>query len=153
MGAGTTLDASSSATPPTGDAADPASAATRPRILVIDDEPRVGELLVKILSASYDTSLESGASTALDLVKAGAHYDVILCDLMMPDMTGMDLQEVLERDFPELAKRTIFMTGGAFTARAQEFVDRLEGRLLQKPFRMAAVEAFVREILGSQGTE
>ncbi len=152
MGAGTTFDAPSSTTPPAGDAAAPASAAERRRILVIDDEPRVGELLLKILSASYETLLEAGASTALDLVRAGAHYDVILCDLMMPDMAGMDLQEVLDRDFPELAKRTIFVTGGAFTARAQEFVGRFEGRLLQKPFRIAAVEAVVREVLGSQVT-
>jgi FixJ family two-component response regulator len=71
---------------------------------------------------------------------------------MMPDMTGMDLQEVLERDFPELAIRTIFMTGGAFSPRAQAFVGRFAGRLLEKPFRMAAMEEIVREILAAQLT-
>ena len=129
-----------------------AKAPTRPCVLVIDDEPRVGELLFKVLSASYEVSLEPRASSALELIKAGAHYDVILCDLMMPDMTGMDLQEALERDHPQLANRTIFMTGGAFTARAQEFVGRLTGRLLQKPFRITAVEAVVREMLAVQLT-
>ena len=129
------------------DGASPVSATARAQVLVIDDEPRVGELLVKLLSPSFDASHELRASTALALIKAGARYDVILCDLMMPEITGMDVQAVLERDVPELASRTVFMTGGAFTERAQQFLDRFEGRILEKPFRMADVQRVVCSML------
>ena len=125
----------------------PVSGAARARVLVIDDEPRVGELLVKLLSPLFDTSHELRALDALELIKAGARYDVILCDLMMPEITGMDVQAALERDVPELASRTVFMTGGAFTERAQQFLDRFEGRILEKPFRMADVERVVVSML------
>jgi CheY-like chemotaxis protein len=120
-------------------------------VLVIDDEPRVGELLVKLLSPMYEASLEPRATSALERIRAGARYDVILCDLMMPDMTGMDLQEALERDAPDLAARTVFMTGGAFTARAQEFVARFGSRLLEKPFRLPDVERALSTILDAVG--
>jgi len=138
------------ATARTGAATAPTGAATgaRPRVLVIDDEPRVGELLVKLLAPLYEATLEPSATTALERVRAGARYDVILCDLMMPDTTGMDLQEVLEQEAPELAKRTVFMTGGAFTPRAREFIARFEGRVLEKPFRIGDLQNAVTTILG-----
>ena len=137
------------ASPP---AADADARGRRLHVLVVDDEPRVGELLVKLLSPLYEASLELRASNALARIEAGGRYDVILCDLMMPGMTGMDLQEELERDFPELATRTVFMTGGAFTTRAQEFVERFGGRLLEKPFRVADVKRAVKKILGEEIT-
>jgi CheY-like chemotaxis protein len=135
--------------PPAPTVAVPEPTGPRPRVLVIDDEARVGELLIKLLSPTYETHLELRAASALELIAQGARYDAILCDLMMPDMTGMDLQELLERDFPELSTRTVFMTGGAFTARAQRFVERYAERLLEKPFRIADVQRAVSKILAS----
>jgi PAS domain S-box-containing protein len=136
-------------------AAEPAPEASRvrARVLVIDDEPRVGDLLVRLLSPAFDASLEPRAASALERIKAGEHFDAILCDLMMPDMTGMDLQEALERDLPALAGRTVFMTGGAFTPRAQAFVERYPTRLLQKPFRMSDVHDAVARIVAIPETE
>lgn len=121
----------------------------RPRVLVVDDEPRVGEMLIKLLAPTYEAHLVLGAERARDLIVGGAHYDAILCDLMMPEMTGMDLQELLERDYVELSTRTVFMTGGAFTPRAQKFVERFVGRLLEKPFRIDDVVRAVSKILAA----
>jgi CheY-like chemotaxis protein len=62
---------------------------------------------------------------ALAKFRAGERYDVVLCDLMMPEMTGMDLHAELSHSHPEDARRIIFVTGGAFTSRAREFLENV----------------------------
>jgi CheY-like chemotaxis protein len=84
---------------------------------------------------------------ALDLVIAGERFDVILCDLMMPEMTGLDLHGELMRSFPEHAARMIFLTGGAFTPRAREFLDSVPNQRLEKPFDAQNVRALVRGLV------
>lgn len=111
-----------------------APAAPRSSILVIDDEPRVGRVLADLLAPEHDVDVETDAQAALGRIASGGRYDVIICDLMMPNMGGMDFQEVLEAQAPELAKRTVYMTGGAFTPRARAFIDRFADRSLDKPF-------------------
>jgi PAS domain S-box-containing protein len=83
----------------------------RPRILVIDDDVRIGTALQRLLRADWDTVVVTGARAALELLAKGARFDVALCDLMMPDMTGMELHAALCELYPELAARTVFMTG------------------------------------------
>jgi PAS domain S-box-containing protein len=117
--------------------------APRSRVLIVDDEPFVGQVLAELLRVKHEVELEARAAAALARLARGEHFDVIICDLMMPDMTGMDLQEVLERDLPQVARRTIFMTGGAFTPRAHEFMERMAGRCIDKPFRIGEVEQVI----------
>ena len=76
---------------------------------------------------------------ALKLVAAGERFDVILSDLMMPDVTGMEIHEELSRTALDQAKRMIFLTGGAFTARASEFLDRVPNIRIEKPFELSNV--------------
>jgi CheY-like chemotaxis protein len=64
---------------------------------------------------------------------------------MMPEMTGMDLHATLAERDPATAARMIFMTGGAFTARARDFLDRVPNARLEKPFTMPVLEALIRE--------
>ncbi|HEX6245585.1 MAG TPA: response regulator, partial [Polyangiales bacterium] len=61
-------------------------------------------------------------------------FDAVLCDVMMPEMTGVELYATLERCRPELAERMLFITGGAFTPSTQEFVQAMADRCLAKPF-------------------
>jgi CheY-like chemotaxis protein len=84
---------------------------------------------------------ESGAE-ALELLQqdgaaSATTYDVILCDLMMPGMTGMELFEVLRREYPVLSKRVVFMTGGVSMLRVSEFLESVPNAKFEKPFDIA----------------
>ena len=120
----------------------------RGRILVVDDEPRMGKALQRLLAPSHDVVAVQGAREALALISGGDAPDVILCDLMMPGMSGMDLHAELGRAHPGLAVRMVFMTGGAYTAAAQRFLEQVPNRRLEKPFKPEVLEALLAQMLG-----
>jgi PAS domain S-box-containing protein len=134
-------------TPPPGPPLRPAQGGARARILVVDDEPLVGMAVVRLLSGAHDVEPRTSAREALELLSGGARFDLILCDLMMPDMSGIDLHAALRESQPEQAARMVFLTGGAFTPAAQEFLDRLHAEPVPKPFERATlVERIEREL-------
>jgi DNA-binding NtrC family response regulator len=124
------------------------TAARRARVLVVDDEPRMGRALERLLAPDHEVAVAGGAREVLDLVARGETWDAVLCDLMMPGMSGMDLHAELALRAPELAGRVIFMTGGAYTQQAQDFLARVPNRRLEKPFRPEALEKLLREVVG-----
>ncbi|HMI93714.1 MAG TPA: response regulator, partial [Polyangiales bacterium] len=73
-------------------------------------------------------------------------FDVILCDLMMPHMTGMELHAKLLRSHPEQAKRMVFMTAGAFTPRARAFLESVPNPRLEKPFDPQSLRALIERL-------
>jgi PAS domain S-box-containing protein len=130
----------------------PASAKTpsvgsrRASVLVIDDEAGVGVAVRRAL-VEHDVKVVTTAEQALDLLAAGARFDVLLCDLMMPQMTGAAFYEELLRTAPADAGRLVLMTAGAFTPAARELVDRVRNERLEKPFTLDALRALVRKVL------
>jgi len=120
----------------------------RGKILVIDDEPTVGGALKRMLQIEHDVQALTTAREALELVARGERYDIIFCDLMMPEMTGMDLFAELTQKAPDQAAKMVFMTGGAFTPRAREFLDKATNPHVEKPFDLAGLRALVRTLLG-----
>ncbi|HEU4383665.1 MAG TPA: PAS domain S-box protein [Anaeromyxobacteraceae bacterium] len=116
---------------------------SRARILVVDDEPLVGRAVQRILGARHEVVVESSGRAALARVERGETFDLLLCDLMMPELTGQDLLEALERTAPDLAGRVAFLTGGAFTPAAREFLERTARPRLDKPFEAQALERLV----------
>jgi nitrogen-specific signal transduction histidine kinase len=114
----------------------------RGRILVVDDERMILNMVGRVLGWAHDVKTTTSAREAIAHVEAGK-FDVIICDLMMPDMTGMDLYAELFRRDPELAGRIIFLTGGAFTPRARDFLDEVQNARLEKPFDHPALKALV----------
>jgi DNA-binding NtrC family response regulator len=106
---------------------------------VIDDELALGQILQRALSRDYDVTLLTHGRDAIALLSAAdtPGFDLILCDLMMPDVNGEDVFETVTRAEPDLAKRFVFMTGGAFTPRAQRFLAEQSAVVLEKPFDMA----------------
>jgi CheY-like chemotaxis protein len=93
-----------------------------------------------LLSLSHEATYTSSAREALHWIQEGRHYDAILCDLMMAQVTGRQFYEELCHYAPELARRVIFMTGGAYTTISQDFVSRMTNPLLIKPFKAEELE-------------
>jgi signal transduction histidine kinase len=119
----------------------------RGRILIIDDEPMLGAAVRRMLAAEHDVDTVTAASEALARIARGDRFDVILCDLMMPQMTGMDFYEGLTGVAPEQVTRLVFMTGGAFTPAAREFLDRVPNARIEKPFEVQNLRLMVRSVL------
>lgn len=111
------------------------------RVLVIDDEPAILSVFTRTARDHHVTTVSSGAD-ALTLLQSET-FDCIFCDLMMPNVTGMDLYEQMQATRPELASRFVFLTGGTFTERAQTFLQHVRNPVLQKPFHPDAILALL----------
>jgi len=124
----------------------PAGSGTRRRLLIVDDEPALGEIIRRRLKAECDVDVVTDAREALfKIAHAGdAPYDLVLCDLMMPEMTGMELHAAVARDHPGVERRFVFMTGGAFTPRASQFLAEVKNQCLEKPFDLEVVRALLQ---------
>jgi signal transduction histidine kinase/CheY-like chemotaxis protein len=118
---------------------EPAKQTARRRILLVDDEVMVRKALSRLLGPRHDLVVAENGETALACIRRGPPMDVILCDLMMPKMTGMELYQRLLAELPEQAARMVFMTGGAFSQRASEFVASHARPMLHKPIALPAV--------------
>ena len=125
--------------------AEVAPTARRGKILVIDDEPLVARSLGRVLEQDHDVTIVLSAGDARQRVVAGERFDVILCDLMMPQMTGMDLHAELLRAVPEQAAQMVFLTGGAFTPHARAFLAGVPNHRLHKPFDTQELRSFVND--------
>jgi CheY-like chemotaxis protein len=88
-----------------------------------------------------------GAAEAIDLLRSGERFDVILCDLMMPQVTGMDVHAELIRLDADQASRMVFITGGAFTPRARRFLESVQNHRVEKPFDMQGLVALVNALV------
>lgn len=124
--------------------------ARRGRILSVDDEPMIGAAIVRALRLEHDITALSSAREALKQLIRGERYELILCDLMMPELSGMELYEEIARVAPEQARRVVFLTGGAFTPVAREFLARVKNRCVEKPFTPSELRELVRAQLGEE---
>ena len=115
------------------------------RVLVIDDEPLLGKSLRRALR-EHEVMYTEDPARALELCSE-TDFDVIVCDVMMPVISGENVYESLRQRAPELAERMIFMTGGAFTAGAQDFLQRIDNPVLTKPFSPNDLRVAVRRML------
>jgi signal transduction histidine kinase len=118
--------------------------AARSRLLVVDDEAKIGVALERALEEEHEVVSETSAPAALDRLARGERFDVILCDLMMPDMSGMEFFKRLEAVRPALLKRVVFITGGAFTVSAREFLERVPNPRLTKPIDIQKLKTMLR---------
>jgi len=120
------------------------------RILIIDDEPLLGQTLLYAFKGRHDVSICTSGRAGLTRLEQDAQFDLVLCDLMMPDVSGAAVFEAVKRDHPELVARFVFMTGGAFTDRAREFMSQYTGAQLEKPFNIADIEKLLRQFAAAR---
>jgi len=125
-----------------------ASPNRRGNILVVDDDKLVAKVMLRVLGNEHDVTVVASGREALEHLSSAERVDLILCDLMMPDMTGMALHEHLARARPVDADKMIFLTGGAFTSDARDFLDRIaKDKWLEKPFNPETVRRAVQRAL------
>jgi CheY-like chemotaxis protein len=117
----------------------------RARILVIDDETLAAKALARILR-EHTVEIADHAPSGLHQAMQG-EYDVIFCDLMMPELSGMAVFAEIERKRPAVAASMVFITGGTFTEEARNFATRHAERCLFKPFDSTLVKEAVARVM------
>ena len=115
-------------------------------ILLVEDDPLVSRAVQRILGDEHQVTSVSGGRAALRALGEGT-YDAILCDLMMPEMSGMELHAELSRTSPALIDRMAFLSGGAFTEAAREFLARVPNPQIEKPFDPKTLRELVGRLL------
>jgi signal transduction histidine kinase len=125
----------------------------RARVIVVDDEPALGRVLTRTLEDLHDIESTGSAKDLLSRVVAGERFDVILSDLLMPEMTGMELHAQLRTVAPDQAERMVFLTGGAFTGGAREFLAAIQNAVVEKPLERKDLVAVIAEILERKGRQ
>jgi signal transduction histidine kinase/ActR/RegA family two-component response regulator len=138
------------APPPPAPALAPALA--RARILVVDDEPLVGTVLQRTLGHEHDVTTCASGPEALARLARGETYDVVLSDLLMPEMSGMELHQAMVARHPALARHLVFLTGGACSEAARDFLARPGVEYVEKPFELEAIRHVIARHLDSEPT-
>jgi signal transduction histidine kinase len=120
------------------------------RILVVDDDRSVGTVVASVLGAQHEVAIARSGREALGMLERDSEFDLIVCDVMMPEVSGVDLYEALVLVRPHLGNRFLFMTAGAFTKSAREFLDRVQPPTIHKPFEAdALIDAVARALHAS----
>jgi len=99
-------------------------------------------LLMKRALRRHDVTAMTNAAEALEMIRGGAVYDIIFCDLMMPLMSGIEFYEALQRAVPQQATAIVFLSGGAFSTATTSFLASVANPYLEKPFDVAALRKF-----------
>ncbi|MFW5920733.1 MAG: PAS domain S-box protein [Polyangiales bacterium] len=131
---------------PVSEPAAPSTEGRTARVLVVDDEERLARTIQMALQPPHQVDYVTTGNEALARFDAGESYDLILCDVMMPDVDGPELHEHVRESRPELARRFVFMTGGAFTERTQHFLQSVDNPRLAKPFEMNTIEDLIARL-------
>jgi CheY-like chemotaxis protein len=133
--------------PPTSTAATGPAGARRHRVMIVDDDPRVAQAIARMLHREHDLTVVSCGAEALERVTAGERFDAIVTDVMMPNMTGVELFDRLEHEAPDQAVRVIFLTGGVFTPQTQTRLEAAGNPQLHKPVSTQELRACVAKLV------
>ncbi|RLB44736.1 MAG: hypothetical protein DRH30_00665 [Deltaproteobacteria bacterium] len=121
-----------------------ATPGARACVIVVDDEPLVGRSIRRALRG-HEVEVFTSGQEAITRLCSGAPFDVVFCDLMMPQVSGMEVFRRVCEQCPDVASRFVFMTGGAFTQPAREFLERTPLLCLEKPFELRQIRDLVTE--------
>jgi two-component system, NtrC family, sensor kinase len=125
----------------------PREGAGQHRVLIVDDDALVGEAVQRVLRTSYRVTFAQSATGAIGRLQGGARFDAIVCDLMMPGLSGFQLHAEILKIAPDLARRIVFLTGYAGSADVDDFVRSTGVRVLPKPFTRQELRDVVEELV------
>jgi two-component system, cell cycle sensor histidine kinase and response regulator CckA len=120
----------------------------RIRILVVDDSPHMRRFFERFLTDCCEVDTAADGAQAIELLGRGNTYDVLLVDLAMPLVDGRALYETVRTRFPAQLDRIVFLTGGAFTSDAEEFLRSIPNEVVEKPFDNEVLRETIRRIGG-----
>jgi CheY-like chemotaxis protein len=115
------------------------------RVLIVDDDEQVAKALARVL-AGFDVTTELHAPSALRRITDGARFDVIVCDVVMPEMDGEAFFRKLEVLAPDQARALVFMTGGAFGPTSAKFLAEVDRPVLFKPCDAKTLRRLVEDV-------
>jgi signal transduction histidine kinase len=118
--------------------------AERPRVLMVDDEPNIREMYSRLLKDDFDVTTAGNGAEAIEAIGAHGPFDVIVSDLMMPDMDASELLETLATTAPHVIGRFILYTGGPVSERARRLVDSGDVPVLYKPLPLEELAQAIR---------
>ncbi len=118
---------------------------TKGRLMVVDDEEAIRVMLERALLKEHQVVCAASGDAARGILQQDGAFDLILCDLMMPGISGMELHEWLVTHNPTLANKMVFLTGGVFTPSASEYLARVGNLKIEKPFDMYELKHLVME--------
>ena len=122
------------------------------RILCIDDDPVALTLLSGLLQSNAHTVVTAKSGEEGNRAAKSARAEIIICDLMMPEMDGAALHAVLSKTQPDHAERMVFCTGGAPNPRLQDFLNQDDSRpVLTKPFDQSDLDDVLAHWQGLKG--
>jgi two-component system cell cycle sensor histidine kinase/response regulator CckA len=122
----------------------------RSRLLIIDDEQMVLRVLERVLR-NHDLMCTQSARAGLDHIRNGEQFDLILTDITMPSMTGIQFYEELLAHYPEHAKRVVFLSGGAVSLDISDFLQSVSNPRIEKPFDSRGLRAQIANLLAQGG--
>jgi CheY-like chemotaxis protein len=135
--------------PPGGRAA-PSPAARRLRLLLVDDDARLLQAYRRWLSRRYDVETAPGAEAALAALERSPSFDAVLCDVMMPGVSGVELYASIVERWPAVASRVVYVTGGAFGGDTLDAVERSGRPVLYKPFDVHDLDVCLSDMLDAE---
>jgi signal transduction histidine kinase/CheY-like chemotaxis protein len=126
-------------------ASPPRAAASRKRLLVVDDDAVVANSIQRVLSNEHEVTVTTSAREGLEKLSREP-FDLILCDLMMPDMNGIQFERELRERHPSLGESVLFVSAGAFTPEARAFCEANRERMLDKPIDFDGLRSRLSQI-------
>jgi PAS domain S-box-containing protein len=124
----------------------PVDSNVRGRILIVDDDRLARKAMVQMLEKHHTVEADSGAE-AKRILEVDSAFDLILCDVMMPDVSGADIHEWLLEKNPVLANQVLFISGGAFTPRTKDYLSNIDNIRLEKPLEATKLQRTVTELI------
>jgi len=117
------------------------------RILIVDDDVDLARALGRLFR-DYDVVVQCSPADALGRIANGERFDIIMSDVVMPEMSGPDLHDEILHFAPEQAERMVFLTGGGIAAGVEENLAAIGQPIFAKPFDCRELRAFVEKFLG-----
>lgn len=112
-------------------------------MLVVDDDPAVRVALARVLSLHHTVDSAGSADDALDKLANGAEFDAIVCDVVMPERSGLEFLAEVRARFPELESRVVLITGGAIAPDVGRALKEVRNEIVEKPFALDQIEAAI----------